>query len=346
MAQVGQPRSGDEDAGEPTPDSAGVSGASEKAELSPEVIEVLRAATAKRDLAVADRAAPHDATPEDPAPQDPAPHDAAPEGPAPQDAAPQAVGAAGGSLLLRTRKKWRTLSRRTRMTTGGVAAVVAVLLVWAAVGGGDGDRGPGVRAVAEDVSVVPEPSLSPPGEVVPQAATHPVRNADDLELVCGSTYFPTAPKFGGKAVHPIAISARDRLDMDQRSSRTLTRVALGGSAVARRAWAPAVTRVQLVACLDLIGGGAKLKDCKSDEAKKPVLPLMVGRYKLTVYETATRRKVTESTLEGADKACPWVVMTGSDHTVYSQVTDDQLFRALRKPVVQGASVPVQPKKRS
>ncbi|WP_157441216.1 hypothetical protein [Actinoplanes awajinensis] len=300
------------------------------------MIEVLRAATAKRDLAVADRATPHDATP----------HDATPSGAIPQDPAPQPGGATGGSLLLRTKKRWRTLSRRTRMTTGGVAAVVAVLLVWAAVGGDGGDQGPAVRAVAEDVSVVPAPSVSPPGEVVPQAATHPVRSADDLELVCGSTYYPTAPKFAGKAVHPIAISARGRLDMDQRSSRTLARVALGGSAVARRAWAPAVTRVQLVACLDLIGGSAKLKDCKSDEAKKPVLPLMVGRYKLTVYEAATRRKVTETTLEGADKACPWVVMTGSDRTVYSQVTDDQLFRVLRKPVIQGASVSVQPKKRS
>ncbi|MFC7531152.1 hypothetical protein [Actinoplanes sp. GCM10030250] len=166
----------------------------------------------------------------------------------------------------------------------------------------------------------------------PRAAATPVRSPDDLERVCQSWYYPGAPKYRGKAPHPILISVRDRLDVPWRSARTLNRTAFAGSAAQRKAWAPKPAQTQLVACLDLIGAGLKIRSCEVDDPKTPTLQLKEGRYRLTVYEVATREKVAESNLTGKDRTCPWVAVTGPDRTLYSAVDDDQLYRALRKKV--------------
>ncbi|WIM94615.1 hypothetical protein ACTOB_006655 [Actinoplanes oblitus] len=238
----------------------------------------------------------------------------------------------GGTGSGRTARIWASWTRRTWVTAGGIAAVLLLAVGWLV--GGSGGGVPSISDVPTgDLVAPPAPatSASPAASVAPRAATRPVRTATDLDQVCGSTYFPAAPKFRGKAPHPMVISVRDRLDLSQRSTRTLNRFAYG-SKLAQRTWAPPAAKAQLVACLDLIGGGAKLKDCAGDGRTK--LPLKVGRYRLSLYEVATRRKVAEVTLAGAEKDCPWVVMTGSDPTLYTTVNDNQLYRALRPKVTR------------
>ncbi|WP_328459828.1 hypothetical protein OHA21_28165 [Actinoplanes sp. NBC_00393] len=179
----------------------------------------------------------------------------------------------------------------------------------------------------------PPPSFPVEGALAgPRAATEPARTTDDLELVCQDWFYPDAPKYRGAAPHPILISVRDQMDVTYRSTRTLNETAYAGTAAERKAWAPKPGQVQLVACLDLIGAGPKLRDCKVEDPDPQTMPLRQGRYRLTVYEVATHKKVGEVNLTGKDKSCPWVPMAGPDRTLYSAVQDDQLYRALRKRV--------------
>ena len=185
----------------------------------------------------------------------------------------------------------------------------------------------------------PRPPIGPPpsfpviegAATGPRAAATPVRSEDDLEQVCESWYFPGAPKYRGAAPHPIVISARERMDRSERSSRTLNAVAYGKDAK-RKAWAPKPVQAQLVACLDLISAGPKLRSCTVDDPDPQTLPLREGRYRLTVYEVATRKKVAETNLTGKDRSCPFVAVTGPKRELYSVVDDDQLYTALRKRV--------------
>ncbi|WP_436528059.1 hypothetical protein [Actinoplanes sp. HUAS TT8] len=223
-----------------------------------------------------------------------------------------------------------------RLTTGIAAGVASVLVVLVALtcsgvfGGAPAETG----IPLADLPTGPGAgtSAASPTPAAPKPASGPVRAAGDLDAVCANTYFPTAPKYSAKGPHPVVISARDRLDLDGRSARVLNRYAYSGSAAAKKTWAPAAKQVQVVACLDLIGGGARVADCKTDVAASPKMPLMVGRYRLTVYEVSTGRKLAQSSLNGTGKACPWVVVTGSDPTLYTAVDDAQLYRALQAKV--------------
>ncbi|GLW34436.1 hypothetical protein [Actinoplanes regularis] len=280
---------------------------------------------------VPQRVGPQRTTPQRAVPQQAAPVEAVPAAPAQPDQAPG-----------RTSKDLKSKSRRNWVFTGAAAAVV-ILMCWAC--NGLGGSAPSAETSTGGVPAAPSASASaaPAG---PRAATRAVRKVSDLHSVCSQTYFPAAPKYRGKAPHPIVISAQERLDLGDRSVRTLNRYAFSGSAAGKSAWAPVPAKGQLVACLDLLGGGAKLKDCPGDSAKAPKVPLMVGRYRLAVYEVATGRKLSETTLNGSGKVCPWVAVTGSDPTLYTPVDDSQLYRALRPKVAQSVSSPVQPKKRS
>lgn len=282
------------------------------------------------------RAAPSRAVPEQVAPKRVVPKQAGPE----VAAADGFVGEAGGGApetdgrgYLRTGKIGKFAGSRSAKITAGIASALVVVFCLACSGVfgslakdpasplADASAGPGAAAEAAS-----------PTATAPRPATKPVRAAGDLDAVCGNTYFPTAPKYSGKGPHPVVISAKERLDLGARSARTLNKYAFSGSAAAKKTWAPVAKQAQIVACLDLIGGGAKVADCKTDVASAPKMPLMVGRYKLTVYEVATGRKLTEASLNGAGKACPWVVLTGSDPTLYTTVDDAQLFKALQAKV--------------
>ncbi len=312
MVQAREPRENDGPA--PTSGVAGTPQNPEKSEkdpagnstevaraLGPEVVDALRAATANRS---------------------PEPGPAVPAGEAD-----------GGPVVTRTGKLGKFATRRTATIAGGIASVLVVLFCLACSGVfGDltSDPGDPLAAISADPGAVA--SAASPAPTARQPAAKPVRAAADLDAVCGNTYFPASPKYRGKGPHPVVISAKERLDLGVRSARELNRYAYSGPASAKKAWAPAAKQAQLVACLDLVGGGAKVKDCKTDLRSTPKMPLMVGRYKLTVYEVATGRKVSEATLTGAAKTCPWVVMTGSDPTLYTAVDDAQLYKALQAKV--------------
>ena len=184
-------------------------------------------------------------------------------------------------------------------------------------------------AAASVPAAASAPAPAPPG---PRPADRPVRDDRDLAQVCGGWYFPAAPPYTGKAPHPVSISVRARLDDQARTSRILNTVAYGGSVAKRQAWAPAPAKAQVVACLDLVGGGPKLRDCKSDDAKPVTLPLLAGEYRLALIEVATGRRLVEAKLTGSTRGCPLVTVYGADRNLYSEVDDRQLHAALRKRV--------------
>ncbi|MEV6344711.1 hypothetical protein [Actinoplanes sp. NPDC051851] len=221
---------------------------------------------------------------------------------------------------------------RTRRWAWIVAAVMVLTGVALVLPGGGGDGAQNVAATSADPAEALWPSATTVDASAPVsvAATHAARTEDDLDDVCGGTYYPASPKYAGKAPHPIVISARERLDLSGRTTRTLNRAAFAGTAKDRKTWAPSVGRTQLVACLDLLSGGTQVAECTSDDAKPVTLPMKSAKYRLTVYEVRTRREVSTTTLTGGDKSCPWVTITGADHTLYTTVDDDQLYKALRK----------------
>ncbi|WP_430780301.1 hypothetical protein [Actinoplanes sp. G11-F43] len=47
---------------------------------------------------------------------------------------------------------------------------------------------------------------------------------------------------------------------------------------------------------------------------------------------ATRRKLLEKSLTGADRSCPFVVLSGAGGTLHSAVRDRQLYDLLRERV--------------
>ncbi|AEV87268.1 hypothetical protein ACWT_6253 [Actinoplanes sp. SE50] len=326
--------------GAPDPETV-VAGVAESRPVDAEVIEALRAATAHRDGAaeVADPAEPSilDAEPEAAEPEAAEPEAAEPDG---ADAAtvPPEVGGTGLPRTAAIGKRWGAL-------IAGVLAVVLLVLIGLACSGVFTSAAPPTPLPSAD-PLTPSAPGSSGLPATPKAAVHPARTAGDLDQVCGGTFFPASPKYQGRGPHPILISARERLDLTDRATRTLHRFAFAGAASGKLTWAPAVPKVQLVACLDLAGPGARLRDCPGDTAKSPKLPLVVGRYRLTVVEVATGRTVAESELTGAGKSCPWVAMTGSDKTLYSSVDDNQLYRALKAPVAQAIPGSAQPRKRS
>ncbi|HEY0534960.1 MAG TPA: hypothetical protein VGD29_25540 [Actinoplanes sp.] len=167
----------------------------------------------------------------------------------------------------------------------------------------------------------------------PQASPAAVKDIEDLGNVCDQQmYFPQSPKYQGKAPHPIAIMTRDRKDMDTRISDTVYDVDYSSSKSRADAWNtyfhPA--KVQLTACVDLVTSGAKVKTCKFDDPKPDSLPLKVGIYQLTLFETATRKQLFSKKITGDDRSCPTVVLLGNDHNLYTSISDRAYVAALKK----------------
>ena len=84
-----------------------------------------------------------------------------------------------------------------------------------------------------------------------------------------------------------------------------------------------------MACLDLTGPGKPIRSCKAGAEK---MSLVEGKYRLTVYAVATRRKVADAALTGGDRACPFVILTSAGPTLYSAVKDQQLYDLLHSRV--------------
>jgi hypothetical protein len=216
--------------------------------------------------------------------------------------------------------------------------VVAILLAVACLGGSGyslyrllatGDRTPipfaeptfgapsGAAATAHSSS---SPSYDP------SVSYATITDVDTLSKVCDHMHYPKSPPFAGGAPHPIALSAKKRLDLPSRLHETLYE---------HPSWElkdPAAA--QLVACLDLVESGEYVQSCKFDDPKPDSLPLKKGVYQLTLYEVASGRTVFERRLTGADDACPYVVLIGADRTLFTDVSERQLYDALRRYVEQ------------
>jgi hypothetical protein len=167
----------------------------------------------------------------------------------------------------------------------------------------------------------------------PQASPGAVKDINDLDDVCDdNVFFPKAPKYTGKAPHPIAIMIKDRKDMDTRISDTVYDVGYSSSKSRTDAWDvythPA--KAQLTACVDLVSSGSKIKSCKFDDPKPDTLPLKTGTYQLTLFETATHKQLLSKKLTGDDRTCPTVVLLGDDHTLYTGISDKAYVAALKK----------------
>jgi hypothetical protein len=90
------------------------------------------------------------------------------------------------------------------------------------------------------------------------------------------------------------------------------------------------TSVQLVACVDLVSSGGKVKTCKFDDPKPDSLPLQVGNYTMTVYEASTRKLLFTKKITGDDRTCPTVVLIGNDRHLYTSITDRYYVELLKK----------------
>ncbi|MEU4161766.1 hypothetical protein [Actinoplanes sp. NPDC026670] len=213
---------------------------------------------------------------------------------------------------------------RTLLISAGVAVAVLAFFGTAAylfvnVGGTS------PQSAAPPPPRKPAPAASAALPTGPQPINQGVRTEDDLHLVCQNWYYPSAPRLRSSAPHPILISEDGGPEVEYRTTRTLNQAAFSGGSEDRRAWAPEPPKAQLVACLDLTGPGRKVRDCKSDSK---TLPLVEGKYRLTVYEVASHRKLIDKALTGADRACPFVILNSAGDTLYSAVKDRQLYDLL------------------
>lgn len=196
-----------------------------------------------------------------------------------------------------------------------------------------------------------EPSSAPPTTAAPRvpagvtgsvpagskASSTKVKKAEDLDRVCDRWYFPKSPKYTtALSPHPIAISVRDRKDLPYRTNKSYVGIPYDAAPAIKNAWEPKdPTKVQLVACVDLVTTDtAKVKSCPIDKPKPSKINMREGRYRLQVYEAATRRKIFDTKLTGENETCPLFIFIGNDRNVYSALEDRQLTDALERFVEQ------------
>ena len=196
-----------------------------------------------------------------------------------------------------------------------------------------------------------EPSSAPPTTNPPQvpqgvtgsvpsgskASTTKIKKPEDLEKVCDRWYFPKAPKYTtAVSPHPISISVRDRLDLPYRTTKGYVGIPYDAPPAIKAAWeGKDASKVQLMACVDLVTTKtSKVKTCPIDKPKPSKITMKEGRYKLSLYEVATRRKLYETKLTGENESCPLFIFVGNDNNVYSTLEDRQLTDALERFVEQ------------
>jgi hypothetical protein len=188
------------------------------------------------------------------------------------------------------------------------------------------------------VSAAAGPPVGVSGTVPPgsKASSFQVRKEEDLDRLCERWFYPKSPKYTtAVAPHPIAISVKGRKDLEIRSTKSYVSLPYEATPDVKAAWEPkSPAAVQLVACVDLISTGPEVKSCRIDEPKPSSIPMKEGRYQLSLYEVATRRKLMQTRLTGEEETCPTFIFIGNDRAVYSGVEDAQLVDALRRYVEQ------------
>ncbi|MFD0516751.1 DUF805 domain-containing protein [Paractinoplanes durhamensis] len=223
---------------------------------------------------------------------------------------------------------------RMAVRAGIVVAIIvtcsaggAIALHFAPDPGDDTPSGPmhsgGANGAAAITGTVPAGS---------KRSTTPVRVNADLLRVCDGWYYPAAPTFTGLSPHPALIGVRDRTFGDDRLVRPKLHLPYPATKPLKEAWYPTdPTTVQVVACVDQVGsGGARLTDCAVSEPSPQAVPMKAADYQVTVYEVATRRRLAQEKLSGAEQSCGLLVVVGSDGVAYADLSDDQLIGLLAK----------------
>ncbi|BCJ46212.1 hypothetical protein GCM10010168_51610 [Actinoplanes ianthinogenes] len=184
-----------------------------------------------------------------------------------------------------------------------------------------------------DTDTEDEPDASSTG---PVASEVPAKDIYDLNQVCdANTYFPAAPKRSGKAPHPVVLLTKDGPTSVRFKNPVYYFDDEGTSDAAERTWAADDPKnVQMVACLDRVSTGAKIRNCKYDDPKPDTAFLYHANWQLRVYEVATHRLLLDRKLTGNETKCPFSVLVGDDKKIYATTSDHSVISALRKLVKQ------------
>lgn len=175
-----------------------------------------------------------------------------------------------------------------------------------------------------------EPDESEPAEQQgPRASAYPAEEIRDLNRVCDEDiYYPESPKRAGKAPHPVVLLVDDGSGLRYQDGTYY--FSQGISTRVEQTWAAEDPReVQMVACLDRVSAGSKIRTCRYDDPKPDTATLVRAQWRLRVYEVATRRKLLEKAMPGDDQACPFIVMVRADKKIYATVSDRAVVAALR-----------------
>jgi hypothetical protein len=226
-------------------------------------------------------------------------------------------------------------------------AGVPVLLVLVCAGAGI-KFGPGPKKDDAPARAVAGSSRQPPASAaakgdfadkvkgtVPKGSrpsSYGVRKVEDLNRVCDGRYYPKAPKYQGLAPHSIVLGVKDAKESDSRVARSHISLPYEAAPGVETAWNPAdPKKVQLMACVDQVSVGAKVKTCQVDKPKPEKIPMKVSTYRVTLYEVATRRRLAQLKMTGEDETCgPFLIIVGADGATYTELEDRQLIEGLRR----------------
>ena len=185
-----------------------------------------------------------------------------------------------------------------------------------------------------DSEPVTPPPLDPteeqsPAPTGPRASTYPVREDDDLARVCDGWYYPTSPKFTGKAPHQISVGVIDTKVVPNRIFKSSVSVPDLKESI-WRAWMPTTpAKSQLVGCVDLVRSAGKVATCNFDDPKPEKIQMNQAFYRVRLYETATGRKLLDKPVTGEDEKCPTLVFLIGEKNIYSEVSDRQIYELFR-----------------
>ncbi len=162
----------------------------------------------------------------------------------------------------------------------------------------------------------------------PEASLYPAEEVQDLGRVCDeNVYYPQSPKRAGKAPHPVVLLIDDGSGLRYQNGTYY--FSQGLSKTVENTWAAEQPgKVQMVACLDRVSTGAKIRTCSFDDPEPAKVPLLHAGWRLRVYEVATGHTLLDKTMPGDDRKCPYVVMIYGSK-IYAGVSDRAVVAALR-----------------
>ncbi|MBW6434481.1 hypothetical protein KZ829_12130 [Actinoplanes hulinensis] len=184
----------------------------------------------------------------------------------------------------------------------------------------EGARPTPSTAVTDDLEPIPS---GPVAQGIPPATIF------DMDEICrGETYWPMLPKRTGKAPHPTLVYG-DTGDQS-RLAYTMFNTWFLKSKDKETAWSydKPPTTIQLVACVDRVATGAKVRTCTDPERFEGTGVLYRATYRVHLYETATGKKLLDKKLEAKDISCPHVVRLEPDKKLYMEITEPTLVATL------------------